>query len=145
MSIARTPFFKGGGVSFPENGLKGGFKILLFKGGYPKGWIIKRVDENKVRVQIPLQINCFLRLRGSIEHVFWTKNGYIKTFSRRDTKKEGSDTVITIRSVKILLVCNTDLFGKLAKIGQYLVSILGKSQYIWKSPNSFFEMCISWL
>ena len=53
--------------------------------------------------------------------------------------------VMTIRSVKILLVCNTDFFGKLAKIGQYLVSILGKSQYIWKIRNSFFEMCISGL
>ena len=41
-----------------------------------------------------------------------------------------SSPVMTIRSVKILLVCNTDFFGKLAKIGQYLVSILGKSQYI---------------
>ena len=38
--------------------------------------------------------------------------------------------VMTIRSVKILLVCNTDFFGKLAKIGQYLVIILGNSQYI---------------
>ena len=42
----------------------------------------------------------------------------------------GGNTVMTIRSVKILLVCNTDFFGKLAKIGQYLVSILSKSQYI---------------
>ena len=39
-------------------------------------------------------------------------------------------TVMIIRSVKILLVSNTDFFGKLAKIGQYLVSILGKSQFI---------------
>ena len=38
--------------------------------------------------------------------------------------------VMTIRSVKILLVCKNDFFGKLAKIGQYLVSVLGKSQYI---------------
>ena len=45
---------------------------------------------------------------------------------------------MTIRSVKILLVCNTDFFGKVAKTGQYLVSILGKS------PNSFFEKCISY-
>ena len=45
-------------------------------------------------------------------------------------KKIGKHAVMTIRSVKIPLVCNTDFFGKLAKIGQYLVSILGKSQYI---------------
>ena len=40
------------------------------------------------------------------------------------------NAVLTIRSVKIILVSNTDFFGKLGKIGQYLVSILGKSQYI---------------
>ena len=34
------------------------------------------------------------------------------------------NAVMTIRSVKILLVCNTDFFG------QYLDSILGKSQFI---------------
>ena len=45
---------------------------------------------------------------------------------------------MTTRSVKILLVSNTDFFGKMGKIGQYLVSILGKSQYIWKWSNTYF-------
>ena len=47
-----------------------------------------------------------------------------------DHNDEKVIAVMTIRSVKILFVCNTDFFEKLAKIGQYLVSILGKSQYI---------------
>ena len=38
--------------------------------------------------------------------------------------------VMTIRSVKILLVCKNDFFGKLAKIGQYFGQ---KSVYLKKS------------
>ena len=62
--IFRTPPFFKGGISFPENGLKGGSKILVFKGGYPKGGI-----KNKGGVQTPLHINSFLHLRDSIGHV----------------------------------------------------------------------------
>ena len=37
VSIVRTPPFFKRGIGFPENGLKGGSKILVFKGGYPRG------------------------------------------------------------------------------------------------------------
>ena len=50
---------------------------------------------------------------------------------------------MTIRSVKILLVFSTDFYGKLAKISQYLVSILGEIQYIWKSQLIFRNVYLS--
>ena len=64
---------------------------------------------------------------------FW-KNG-----SKLDILDFSHYAVLTTLLVKIILVSNTDFFRRLGKIGQYLVSILGKSQYIWKWPNSSFR------
>ena len=59
------PLFFKGGISFPENGLKGGSKILFFKGeDTQKGGI-----KSKGGVQTSLPIYSFLQLKGSIDHV----------------------------------------------------------------------------
>ena len=47
-------------------------------------------------------------------------------------------TVMTQWSVKIILVCNTDLFRKRSKIGLYLVCILRKSLYFRKCWKTIF-------
>ena len=38
---SNPPFFKGGGLAFLKMGLRGGSKILVFKGGIPKRGGIK--------------------------------------------------------------------------------------------------------
>ena len=46
--------------------------------------------------------------------------------------------VMTLWSVKLILVCNTDLFRKVSKIGLYLDFILRKSLYFqncWKTKS----------
>ena len=43
--------------------------------------------------------------------------------------------VMSIWSVYIILVCNTDFLRKVLKNGLQLVSIFPKSQYSWTCPN----------
>ena len=85
-------------------------RLILFLDNYQGS---RHLDITLLRFILSNQLLCFFVI---LESVLPTESN--------------ATTVMTIRSVKILLVCNTDFFAKLAKIGQYLVSILGKSQYI---------------